>query len=280
MTTRPSGSTATALTAPVAAELDRAGARLRRVPHQHAAAASAAEAAAGDHPPVRQHRHRPHPALVAAKLKDQGRACPPRGPLEHRARIAGGKLPGPEVGGEEGFAEFGRLQAQLARHEPGIAGRFLAAQVVSLAAYHGVHGRQPQFAGGRGAARFKLGQHRVDTEGPDGGGDPAGVAGQCGQPRRILGQRGRVGVQQVARCPLSGAVQGRPTSSPPAVGPLMNPAKVIRVTQILVFLRLLKQGPVGELIAVTLGQADGLQADRRSRLRGSYLRRSHGRIGP
>ena len=40
----------------------------------------------------------------------------------------------------------------------------------------------------------------------------------------------------------------------------MNPAKVIRVAQILVFLRLLKQGPVGELVAVTLGQADGLQA--------------------
>ena len=40
----------------------------------------------------------------------------------------------------------------------------------------------------------------------------------------------------------------------------MNPAKVIRVAQILVFLRLLKQGPVGELIAVTLGQAGGLQA--------------------
>ena len=28
------------------------------------------------------------------------------------------------VGGEEGFAEFGRLQAQLARHEPGIGDRF------------------------------------------------------------------------------------------------------------------------------------------------------------
>ncbi len=89
------------------AELDRAGARLRRVPHQRQ---PDAEAAAGDHPPGRQRRHRPHPALVAAELKDQGRACPPRGPLEHRARVDGGKLPGPEVGGEEGFAEFGRLQ--------------------------------------------------------------------------------------------------------------------------------------------------------------------------
>ena len=168
----------------MAAELDRAGARLRRVPHQHPAAAAGA-AAAGDHPPVRQHRHRPHPALVAAELKDQGRACPPRGPLEHRARIVGGKLPGPAVGGEEGFAEFGRLQAQLARHESGIAGRFPAAQVVGLAPHHGVHGRQPRFAGGSGAGRFQFGQHRVDTEGPDGGGDPAGIAGQCGQPRRI-----------------------------------------------------------------------------------------------
>ena len=125
------------------------------------------------------------PPSCAAELKDQGRACPPRGPLEHRARIVGGKLPGPAVGGEEGFAEFGRLQAQLARHEPGIAGRFPAAQVVGLAPHHGVHGRQPRFAGGSGAGRFQLGQHRVDTEGPDGGGDPAGIAGQCGQPRRI-----------------------------------------------------------------------------------------------
>ena len=162
----------------VAAELDRASARLRRVPHQH-------PAAAGDHPPVRQHRHRPHPEIVAAELKDQGRACPPRGPLEHRARVVGGKLPGPAVGGQEGFAEFGRLQAQLTRHEPGIAGRFPAAQVVGLAPHHGVHGRQPRFAGGGGASSFQFGQHRVDTEGPDGGGDPVGIAGQCGQPRRI-----------------------------------------------------------------------------------------------
>ena len=109
----------------VAAELDRAGARLRRVPHQHPPVVEAA--AAGDHPPVRQHRHRPHPALVAAELKDQGWACPLRGPLEHRARIVAGELPGLAVGSEEGFAEFGRLQAQLARHESGIADRFPAA---------------------------------------------------------------------------------------------------------------------------------------------------------
>ena len=110
----------------VAAELDRAGARLGRVPHQHPPAAAEANAAASDHPPVRQHRRRLHPALVAAELKDQGRACPPRGPLEHRPRIVGGKLPGLAVGGEKGFAEFGRLQAQLARHESGITGRFPA----------------------------------------------------------------------------------------------------------------------------------------------------------
>ena len=40
------------------------------------------------------------------------------------AWFVAGKLPGPEVGSEKRFAEFGRLQAQLARHEPGIAGRF------------------------------------------------------------------------------------------------------------------------------------------------------------
>jgi hypothetical protein len=61
---------------------------------------------------------------VAAELKDEGWACPPCAPLEHRARIAGGKQPGLAVGGEAGFAEFGRLQAQLARHEAGIVGRF------------------------------------------------------------------------------------------------------------------------------------------------------------
>jgi hypothetical protein len=118
---------------------------------------------------------------MAAELKDQGWACPACGPLEHRARVVGGKLPDPEIGREEGFAEFGRLQAQLARHESGIAGRFPVAQVVGLAPHHGVHGRQPRFAGGSGASRFQFGQHRVDAEGLDGGGDPAGIAGhRCG----------------------------------------------------------------------------------------------------
>ena len=57
--------------------------------------------AAADQPPVRQHRHRVHRAVEPAQFKDQGRACAPRGPLEHRARVVGGKLPGPTVGDEE-----------------------------------------------------------------------------------------------------------------------------------------------------------------------------------
>ena len=52
----------------VAAELDRAGARLGRVPHQHPADTEVA--AAGDHPPVRQHRHRLYRGLVAAKTAE------------------------------------------------------------------------------------------------------------------------------------------------------------------------------------------------------------------
>ena len=170
----------------MAAELDRADPGVCRVPHQHPPIAADEDAAAGDHPPVRQHRHRPHRALVAAELKNQGWAYPPRGPLEHRAGIVGGKLLGPEGGGEEGFAEFGRLQAQLARHESGIAGPFPAAQVMGLPSHHGVHGRQPRFAGGSGTGRFQLGQHRVDTEGLEGGADPADVPGQCGQPGWIV----------------------------------------------------------------------------------------------
>ena len=50
------------------AELGRAGLRLIRVPHQH----PAVTAAAADHPPVRQHRHRYHAAVVAAEFARAG----------------------------------------------------------------------------------------------------------------------------------------------------------------------------------------------------------------
>ena len=57
--------------------------------------------------------------------------------------------------------------------------------MVGLGPHHGVHGRQPPFVGGSGASCFQFGQHCVDAEGPDGGGDPAGIADQGGQPRRM-----------------------------------------------------------------------------------------------
>jgi hypothetical protein len=75
LTTRPSGSTATVITPP-SWRPSSAGLRLIRVPHQHPAVTPAA-----DHPPVRQHRHRYHAAVVAAEL---GRAGPGRIRVPHQ----------------------------------------------------------------------------------------------------------------------------------------------------------------------------------------------------
>ena len=199
---------------------------------------------------------------MAAELEDQRWACPLRGPLEHRARIIGGKLPDPAVGGEEGVAEFGRLQAQLARHESGIAGRFPAAQVVGLAPHHGVHGRQPRFAGGSGDGRFQFGQHRVDTEGPDSGSDPAGIAGQCGQPRWITVERPRVPVEQVQRGSLRAVAGFRPAAVPPCRRPLLDAACMAGVTDVVV-LAAGEQRLVGEGVARRVCRPDLLQGPRR-----------------
>ena len=70
MTTRPSGSTATALTPPSWRPSSTGPAPGSAGSHTSTRAAVAV--AAGDHPPVRQHRHRAHPAVVAAELDRAG----------------------------------------------------------------------------------------------------------------------------------------------------------------------------------------------------------------
>ena len=160
VTTRPSGSTATALhRVVVAAELDRAGAGRGRVPHQHPPVV-----AAGDHPPVRQHRHRRHRAVVAAELTDRAGLArrvvhwsTRPGPGRDGSRVA-------DVVGEVVFAEFGRLQAQLAQHVAGLVHRLRGAQVVGLAADDREHRRRPRcWPGSAAAARRRSARTAVDA---------------------------------------------------------------------------------------------------------------------
>ena len=82
VTTRPSGSAATAPTLPSWRPSSAGPAPGSAGSHTSTRPSSPA----GDHPPVRQHRHRPHPALVAAELGRAG-AWLRRVPHQHPAVV-------------------------------------------------------------------------------------------------------------------------------------------------------------------------------------------------